>query len=105
MARTRAYRRAQKDRARRKAIHLIDQVWGVFDAARSFPRGPNYDPVASRERMIHQYTETRKPCSCAGCGNWRKLYGPTFQEQRHLEAHEFTTHIRQYANKDFTDSD
>lgn len=61
MTRSIAYRRAQKKRIRNRVCQF---VWWADD-----------------DRTIGLFTNTRKPCSCIGCGNKRRGYGRTKQER------------------------
>jgi hypothetical protein len=88
MARNRAYRRAQKERARAKAVYLIDRIWGLFHPR--LDRTPQNRARAERWRIekIQQMTDTRKPCSCHMCGNPRRWFGDlTLAELKAIDAY------------------
>lgn len=76
MSRSRAYRRAQKNRARAHAKHIVEQVWRFTK--------DSFRKESGQQRLIRQLTVTPKPCSCEGCGNQRRYQGKTLQELRFL---------------------
>lgn len=75
MARTRAFRRHQEERAKRKTIWFMTYVWwgGTSDLESLLE-----PKIIGRWTSVH-----RKPCSCWMCCNWRKTQGPTRQELVH----------------------
>ena len=62
----RAARRHHRERLR-KRWHAIISRW--------------YISPENIERVVERRISTRKPCSCAGCANWRAMMGPTRPER------------------------
>lgn len=71
MHRTRSYRRHHAQRMRVRFKQIVVACWGgrLHDA----------DWVVW---AVRKWFDTRKPCSCAGCGNQRRYAGPPIQERR-----------------------
>jgi hypothetical protein len=70
--RGRALRRHHAWRTRRRFRGVVEQIW----CSRV-----DHDP-AWVESAVRKFAETRKPCSCPGCGNQRKIEGPPVSERR-----------------------
>lgn len=69
--------RQRKADGRRRA----ERILSIFRAR--FPRVTAEESPADRERQLHLYAETRKPCSGPCCGNPRRHFGKlTVQERR-----------------------
>lgn len=70
MSRGRAFRRHQARLAKRRAFFHLYYRWG-FEVDWITPA------------RVGQLASTHCcPCSCQGCGNMRRLYGPTWPERR-----------------------
>lgn len=75
MMRDRAWRRAQRARRMHWARDLVLNIWGASSASLA------EDPV-----WLGRMVQTRKPCSCMGCGHRRLWDGPPRQERRALDS-------------------
>ena len=65
-----AYRRAQRQRFRNRFRKAVACCWGS-----------GLTPER-REHLVRKFAETRKPCSCEGCGNQRRYVGAPIRERR-----------------------
>jgi hypothetical protein len=76
-----AYRRAQMERARRRAAFVVDRVWRLYHP-KSYGTATAEQMAEWRLNTIQGLTQTRKLCSCMGCGNQRKYYGLSLAEYK-----------------------
>jgi hypothetical protein len=73
MQRGRAYRRHHDERIHNRFRIIVTHCWG-FDR-----------DIEWIEWAVRKWANTRKPCSCSGCGNQRRHEGPPVRELRHLQ--------------------
>ncbi len=71
MARNRAFRRAQEDRAKAR----------IKEQIRQHPPIEGLPPLHLDEEWIGKQASTRAKCSCWMCGNPRKVWGATHKER------------------------
>lgn len=55
-------------------------VWRSAMGSWEIQRWPDLYSIGGEHERYMLYT--RCPCSCLGCGNWRKHKGPTVQERK-----------------------
>lgn len=73
------YRRSQRERIRKSFREVVKHCWG-YDSHRSW-----FGETDANEWLEHtarKLADTRKPCSCRGCGNQRQHEGAPIRERR-----------------------
>jgi hypothetical protein len=83
MSRGRAYTRHQRQRAWKKAWHIVKHIYRIYDQRWGWT-DKNLDVELTR----HIY-KNRHPCSCPMCSADRDLFGPPYQELKQPDIKDF----------------